>query len=143
IGTKTIDVYGGTSLNDYFLPGSNRLETFISLSPSEEMRLRFYIEEVAKDSNKLLGNNSYDGVTSGRTNRKLRDNQPCFPSREQHNCTSWIATAPIGKGEKALLTLVGAKLRNEVHTNPGWWTNYLATGAPENRVPVIVYWTQN
>jgi hypothetical protein len=58
-----------------------------------------------------------------------------------HNCSSWIATAPIGEREEPLLEVLGGERELEIGTNPGWWTNWLAATASQDRVPFLMHWT--
>jgi hypothetical protein len=138
-GAKKVDYYGWWNKKSYELADSERLETLVELSPEEFLNARTYIDNVSSDRSSVLGSNSYSGAR-GETKRKLDDNKP-LTSGEGHNCTSWICTAPIGKDAQTLHELTGATRDQEMHTNPGWWSNWVAAGAKPERVPAIVYWT--
>lgn len=117
------------------------IEPLVQLVPEEEKRLRLYARQTSLDPAGMLGDPSYAGATSGLTRAELHDNRPLDP-KEQHNCTSWICTAPIGARGEAYLELTGAERAKEVHTNPGWWLNHLLSRAPSERVPLAVLWSQ-
>jgi hypothetical protein len=51
-----------------------------------------------------------------------------------------MCTAVIGDGDQRLLELAGASVRNEVHTNPGWWLHWLSGGAEAQRIPFVAIW---
>jgi hypothetical protein len=138
-GKKSLDYYGWWNVNDYPLPNSDRLEAVVEFSPEEFLRARTYIDNVDKDRDGVLGSQSYNGVT-GDTERRLGNNKP-ITEGQGHNCTSWICAAPIGKNDETLYELTGATRENEFHTNPGWWSNWLAAGAKQEKIPNLVYWT--
>ncbi len=138
-GGKTLDYFGWWNKNAYSVPGSERLETLIELSPEEFINARTYIDNVNTNRTGVLGSSSYAGA-KGDTVRKLDDNKAVV-SGEGHNCTSWICTAPIGKDSQTLYELTGATRTQEIHTNPGWWSNWLAAGAKSDKVPAVVYWS--
>jgi len=144
VGNQTTDFYFGSNaqLNAYRLPGSPRLEPFIALRPEEELRLRAYMDGASTKGSQVIGPSNYQGAADGKTAGKLRNNRPT--GRGGHNCTSWMCTAPVAYNEAPLMTLVGAgDPANEVHTNPGWWSNWLTGGAPGDRVPFVAYWNSN
>ncbi|GAB4010939.1 MAG: hypothetical protein Fur0010_04460 [Bdellovibrio sp.] len=142
VGKKTLDYIGSVTPNDYRFPSSERLESFLFLTPEEHLNLRTYIDNGIKDSNELLGDFDYDGsgqlaTNATLTNNRLRTND----SYRGHNCTSWICTAPIGQKKKTMYELAGATKRNDVHTNPGWWSNWLTAVTGQERSPFAVYMT--
>jgi hypothetical protein len=142
IGTQVTDTYSWAKIQDYQMTqAGERLEAFMLLRPEEELRLRFYVEQVMQNKENKLGSANYLGVASGKTKGSLRDNRPMDAAAEGHNCTSWMCLAPIGYNRKTLLELAGSKPSEEVHTNPGWWTNYLTGKAPRERSPMAVYWS--
>ncbi|MFN8370214.1 MAG: hypothetical protein U0T83_06270 [Bacteriovoracaceae bacterium] len=148
IGQNTFDFIHAVGKKDYSIPGSNRMETIISLNSEEMMNLRLYVDNAMKSSENVLGNFGYNGNTKGVTFSKLNDNRPAFKTpfglkrdvTVGHNCTSWICNAPIGSNGEHLMDLVKAPREIEVHTNPGWWTSWLITHADKERVPVVIYW---
>ena len=135
-GNKTFDSIFSVSMKDYRF-GSERLETVLSLTPEEEARIRFYIDNATQNYAGALSRWHLDGPPSG-TRLKLFDNGPVVAA-EGHNCTSWLCTAPIGDESKPVFELVRAAREWNIHTNPGWWTSYLAARAPRERVPFVVY----
>lgn len=141
MGDKDLDFYfkSDVAVNDYRFPSANRLEPFVALSPEEELRLRTHIDVTSDHGFNSVSKSSYQGVPSSQTKGTIVDNKPLIDG-EGHNCTSWICTAKIGDGNKALHEIVGAKAEIDVHTNPGWWNSYLVSAAtvPE-KVPVVVY----
>jgi hypothetical protein len=140
IGNQVADYSFHLNLNDYRAPSwSRRIEPFIKLNPQEELRLRFYVENAAKDPASVVGSFNMEGVASGRTQGTLRDNRP-VSSRAGHNCTSWMCTARIGDSDERLLELAGARVRQEVHTNPGWWLYYLTGAGESSRIPFVAVW---
>ncbi len=70
----------------------------------------------------------------------MHNNRP-LTLKSGHNCSSWIATAPLGENREALLELLGTNRHCEIGTNPGWWTNWLAAAASPERVPFVILWT--
>lgn len=140
IGNQVADWAYHFNLNPYRgVRYGRRMEPFLALSPQEELRLRFYVEQASKDPSGVIGSFEMAGVASGRTKGELRDNRP-QATRKGHNCTSWMCTAVIGDGDQRLLELAGASVRNEVHTNPGWWLHWLSGGAEAQRIPFVAIW---
>ncbi len=139
LGAKTKDFISSVSTNNYRLPSGERLETVMELSPKEFKKTQTYVKNAAKHQSETLGDFSYDGV-KGKTEGKIDANKP-LNSSQGHNCTSWICTAPVGDKGESLYRLAGATMSQEVHTNPGWWTSWLAAGAESDRVPAVIYWT--
>lgn len=139
LGAKTKDFISSVSTNNYRLPSGERLETVMELTPDEFKRTQTYVKNAAKHQDETLGGFSYDGV-KGKTEGKLDANKP-LNSSQGHNCTSWICTAPVGDKGESLYRLTGATMSQEIHTNPGWWTSWLAAGAESDRVPAVIYWT--
>jgi|GEM_PF-1210579 len=137
VGNRTVDYYGDFTVNEYRGSTSRRLEPVITLKPDEEFNLRVYLENAEADTLGVIGDSAYNGVANARTRGKLDDNRPIAGG---HNCTSWLCTAPIGVSRKPLMALTKATTAIEVHTNPGWWSHWLTGAAPEERVPVVVYW---
>jgi len=140
VGNHTLDYIGSVDPSDYRLPSSERLESFLFLKPEEHLNLRTYIDNGMKDGDKVVGDFDYDGSGLNSTNGKLTDNR-VKDSNSGHNCTSWICTAPIGQKKTTLFEIAGAKKSDEVHTNPGWWSNWLAAVTPVDRSPFAVYMT--
>lgn len=121
--------------------GTARLEAVIVLSAQEELKLARYVDNATANPGDVLGRFGYNGVADGATRKKLTDNRAIrADDGVGHNCTSWLATAPVGEKGAPLLSLVGAKIKDEVHTNPGWWSSYLMGAAPTERVPFGIFW---
>lgn len=139
LGAKTKDFITSVSTNNYRLPSGERLETIMELTPDEFKRTQTYVKNATKHQNETLGSFSYDGV-KGKTEGKIDANKP-VNSSQGHNCTSWICTAPVGDKGESLYSLTGATMSQEIHTNPGWWTSWLAAGAESDRVPAVIFWT--
>lgn len=141
MGEQTFDFAGVMSSRGY--AGAHltqRLEPVVALSAEEELRLRFYIENALRNPSEAVGMFHMNGAADARTGRTLRRNQA--QSAPGHNCTSWLATAPIGSSNRQpLFELTGATADIEIHTNPGWWNYHLSANARADRVPVVVYWT--
>ncbi len=140
LGTKDLGFINEVDIEAYRLGGSERLEPIVELTPQEEARLRTYVEQAFRRPTRVLGDFGYDGAGSGQTRGRLDDNRPL--RGEQHNCTSWMATAPVGPRGEPLFELVGSRSGWNIHTNPGWWSNFLMVSSPVERVPMAVFWTQ-
>jgi len=140
-GSQVVAVYGSYDQSDYRLPNySDRIEPLIELTHQEMKNLSVYLNQIAPNPSEVLGQSNYSGVASGKTNGKLEGNQPT-DSSEGHNCTSWICLAPIGADSgESLLSLVGGNISREVHTNPGWWSKFLATMTGNPRAQTVVLW---
>jgi hypothetical protein len=140
IGNQVADYAYSFNLRGYEAPYWNRrIEPFMSLNPQEELRLRFYIENASKNSSEVVGSFSMDGAARANTRGNLRDNRP-ISSRVGHNCTSWMCTSRIGDGDERLLELAGARVSQEVHTNPGWWLYFLTGAGESSRIPFVAVW---
>ncbi len=118
------------------IPKSPVLETLVRLDPKEWENLQKYLENILHKRNKTIGGFHMNGTQFSRG--AIDDNRPV---RGKHNCSSWIATAPIGNKQEALLELLGGDRNLEIGTNPGWWTNWISATANEQRVPVLIHWT--
>lgn len=140
VGNKSYDFYFGSDVrqSDYPMP-SERLEAFLELESDEFLRLRQYIQNGTDDGNRLLGNSGYNGVTDA-SEGTLTNNRPTV-SGQSHNCTSWLCMAPIGDGGEAIHDIAGAPRSHNIHTNPGWWSAWLANYATRERVPFVVRFT--
>lgn len=143
VGDKSFNFYfsADVDMDAYPIPSSDRLETFLELESDEFLRLRKYVDNGVNDGDKLLGDSGYNGVT-GNTRNSLTNNRPTSSS-QSHNCTSWLCTAPIGDGGEAVHNIAGAPRTHNIHTNPGWWTSWLANYAPRERVPFVFYFTED
>ncbi len=148
-GNKTYDLIQRITENEYRLPNSGRMEAFMELEPDEFMRMRSYIQNSRDNKNEMLGDFGYAGV-DGPTVGKIDDNRPgelvegtLINSGEGHNCTSWLCTAPVGDSGQAIHDLAGAPRSHRVHTNPGWWSMWLINYGKRERVPFVVYFTEN
>jgi len=120
----------------FALPRSRVLEVVVALEANEDSRLHQYLANVLANRRRTIGKFRMEGhqYTVGKIdqNRTLRSG---------HNCSSWIATAPLGPQDQPLLELLGGRRKLEVGTNPGWWTSWLASCAPEERIPLVILWT--
>lgn len=137
IGEHVLDFAQSVERSAYALSASERIEPVLALSPAESARLARYADRAASDPG-VVGRFGINGVVSGETEGQLHANRGV---RALHNCVSWICTAPIGERGAPLLALAGAKAEWQVHTNPGWWTNFLVAGAEPSRIPLVLYWT--
>lgn len=137
-GTKVADFYSwGLTINEYRKASyGDRLEPVFELSPAEELNMRTYYSNAIANRDTVLGNVEYGGTQN--TNRQLNDNRACAGG---HNCTSWMATAPVGKNGELLLELAGVDISTEIGTNPGWWSGFLASRVTAQRVPFVVFQT--
>lgn len=140
VGNHTLDYIGSVDPSDYRFPSGERLESFLFLKPEEHLNLRTYIDNGIKNGDKVVGDFDYDGSGLRDTNGSLSNNRVKGDS-SGHNCTSWICTAPVGQKKTTIYQLAGAKKTDEIHTNPGWWSNWLTAAAPEERSPFAVYMT--
>ena len=138
LGEKTLDFIGSVDDETYRLSSGDRLESVMTLSPNEFMNLRTYVDNAQKSDN-VVGDFGYDAGSSP-TNGRL-DNNLYSDGRTEHNCTSWLCTAPIGRGGRPIYALAGASRGYEVYTNPGWWQSFLSASAPADRVPFNIRWT--
>lgn len=120
----------------YAIPRSRALEVMIALSPAEEANLQTYLANIKRHRMRTIGRFTMEGHQY--TTAKLDHN---VTLEGGHNCSSWIALAPIGAGGEALMELLGGDRALEVGTNPGWWTNWLAATAPAARIPQVLHWT--
>ncbi len=120
----------------YSIPRSRALEVMLKITPQEEEKLQRYLGNILKNRSKTIGKFRMEGSQFSRGT--LGDNRTLHGG---HNCSSWIATAPIGSNEQPLLELLGGDRELEIGTNPGWWTNWLAATAPADRVPFVIHWT--
>lgn len=125
------------AMKNYELPTTERIEPVVLLSAVEEGRLRKYVDNVRRDWKGTLGRYNYEGSPNSRG--RLDDNAALDCG---HNCTSWIATAPIGAKGESLLQLMG----NEgavpwIAQNSGWFASWLTASAPAERIPYVVLWT--
>lgn len=116
-------------------PSSRRLEPLILVNPTEKMNVGIYLKNLAKDYKRVLGN--YFDPGCQETNARLEDNR----AKLGHNCTSWITTAPIGANQECLIELLGSNRAHEIGTNPGWWLHWILYSAPEERIPLVLYWS--
>jgi hypothetical protein len=119
------------------IPNKTSLEVVLNISETESQSLLQYIGNISQNPRRLLGWFSMKGTQ--HTRGKINDNRPL---KGCHNCTSWIATAPIGDNSQPLLEILGGDQNLLVGTNPGWWTNWLAATAPAERLPFIIFWSE-
>ncbi len=123
-------------VRDYAIPRSKAMELVLQLTSEERGRLQQYLQNILKNRRRTIGPFHMEGHqhTEGKLDRNAT-------TKGGHNCSSWIATAPLGKNNEPLLELLGGDRELLVGTNPGWWTNWLAATAPQERVPFILLWT--
>jgi hypothetical protein len=123
-------------IKKYAVPRGRALEMMVRLSPEENDRLQAYLGNILENRARTIGKFKMDGhqFTTGAIAHNVT-------LRGGHNCSSWIATAPIGPSDEALMELLGAERTEEIGTNPGWWTNWLAVAAPPERLPFVIHWT--
>lgn len=150
VGNNVVDFYFGSNVakSAYEFPTYSKLETFFEFEPDEFLRFREYMENGTTNGRELLGSSGYDGV-KGSTGGRLNNNRAgqfdadgnFTASRESHNCTSWLCTAPVGDNGEAIHDLAGAPRSYEVHTNPGWWTMWLVNYGKKKRSPFAVYYS--
>jgi len=119
----------------YRAPRRRALEVNLRLEPEENARLREYLGNILSRRRRTIGGFNMSGHQF--TNGKIDNNLPLAGA---HNCSSWIATAPLREGA-ALLEILGGDRALEIGTNPGWWTSWLAAAAPADPIPFIIYWT--
>ncbi len=122
---------------EFRIPKGQALEIVVRLTPLEIDHLHTYLSNIKVSPRRVLGLFSLKGTQQSRG--QLNDNRPL---KGIHNCTSWIATAPLGEHQEAFMEILGADRDLLVGTNPGWWTNWLAATAAEDRVQFILLWTE-
>jgi len=115
------------------LPQRATLETIVPLQPSETLKMSSYIENIKASKRRTLGGFNNDGFQYTKGN--LNDNRT---QKKGHNCTSWLATAPIGPKNEALLELLGTTREYNIGTNPGWWSAWNLSRA--KRDIQAIYW---
>ncbi len=139
IGEKKLDFcFGGMTKRDYNPNGYRSLESIVELSPDEMRNLATYAGNSMKTTAATLGGFTAGAGPSKGSKSTLEDNKPTDPA-EKHNCTSWMAMAPIGPGGQQLRELVGAG-GWQVHDNPGWWSKYLTSASRSPRTENVVFW---
>lgn len=100
--------------------------------------LATYAGNGMKTTSATLGGFTAAAGPSKGSKSTLEDNRPT-DANEKHNCTSWMAMAPIGPGGQQLRELVGAG-GWQVHDNPGWWSKYLTSASRSPRTENVVLW---
>lgn len=118
------------------MPEGKALEVVLSLTDSENEKLGIYLNNIKKRRARTIGGFHMEGFQY--SNGKIDDN---LAHKNGHNCSSWIGTAPLGESYEPLIEVLGGNRSMQVATNPGWWTNWLAAYAPDERIPYIIYWT--
>lgn len=114
------------------------IETLIPLTSLEAANLARYIKNIQNDMQATIGSFDFRGGTksTGRLDSNL-----CLTAG--HNCTSWIALAPIGANGESLMKLVNLDPETQWGTNPGYLTAaLLAEATPERQPLVIIYTTE-
>lgn len=120
------------------VPKSRALEVVLKLEPLETERLSAYVSHILRNRFRVIG--KFDQQGTQFTHATLTNNRPTEKGKG-HNCSSWIATAPLGPNNEPLLEILGGSRSVEVGTNPGWWTSWLAAMAPAERIPFVIHWT--
>jgi hypothetical protein len=120
----------------YGIPKSRALEVMLKIETQEENKLHVYLNNILKNRSKTIGKFRMEG--SQFSKGLLNDNRTL---QGGHNCSSWIATAPLGEKNETLLEILGGDRSFEIGTNPGWWISWLAATAPQERVPFVIHWT--
>jgi len=115
------------------LPSKATIESTVPLAPKECLKLARYIENIRAGKRRTIG--PFDNEGYQYTRGTLTDNRP---KKRGHNCTSWVATAPIGEQNEALMELLGADRSQLVGTNPGWWAAWALSSA--ERDISAIYW---
>lgn len=139
VGKEVYDYFPTYRKSDYSTSYGDRLEPVVLLKSQELAKLKTYVTNMYKLRDQALGPGNYDGTTSSVG--KLDDNRPLCGIG--HNCTSWMTTAPIGEnGERYFQLLGGDFAKDQYAVNPGWLLLYLATEADPQRVPYMIYFTQ-
>ena len=120
----------------FAVPRSRALEVMVRLRDEEDARLQAYLRNIKQNRMRTIGPFTMEGhqYTTGKLDHNVT-------LKGGHNCSSWIALAPLGTNDEALLELLGGDRALEVATNPGWWTNWLAAAAPADRIPQVLHWT--
>lgn len=117
--------------------GGRKLEVMLALDKEENRLMREYLGNIKRRRARVLGGFHMEGCLESRG--RLNDNRP--PAGFRHNCTSWVATAPVGQGGRALIEVLGGDRSLDVGRNPGWWASWLAAAASAERVPFLIHWT--
>lgn len=115
------------------LPSRATIEPVVPMLEAERKKLRVYIDNIIKKKTKVIGHFHNEGYQE--TKNTLEDNRAF---KRGHNCSSWIATAPISENGQAFLEELGTKRKHLYGTNPGWWSAWLLSSA--NRNVAALYW---
>ena len=132
------DHLSGVEKNNYELPEySDRFEPIMLLSKSEKEKLVKYVKNANEKYDQVIGDFEYDGAE--KSIGLVTNNKGICGA---HNCTSWMAYAPVGANRLRLLEAAGGDLKKDkVGQNPGWWALFLSTKAERERAPLVIYWT--
>lgn len=135
-GRAVVDWLPRFRVKKYSAPRERTLEVMLRLEPGEIEKLRLYLQNIRQNRARTIGGFSMAGqqLTTG----KLAQNLPLSGG---HNCSSWIATAPVGAGGEPLLEILGGSRELEVGTNPGWWASWLSAAGSMERIPFLLHWT--
>ena len=115
------------------LPSRATIETTIAMNPAEIEKMSSYIDNIKRRKRRTIGR--FDNEGYQQTHGALQDNRT---TKRGHNCTSWVATAPIGPDGEGFMELLGADRSFNIGTNPGWWTAWLLSMA--SRDVSAIYW---
>jgi phosphoglycolate phosphatase-like HAD superfamily hydrolase len=129
----------GVRVDEYEGPWRRRrLETLLTLSQSEMLRLRRAVGAVIENTLETLGPITLEAGCR-RTQAQLDNNRP--NDGGLHNCTTWITLAPIGDEGEDLATLAQMPAHWESHDNPGWWSMFLTGASRSERAKTVLYWS--
>jgi phosphoglycolate phosphatase-like HAD superfamily hydrolase/DNA-binding transcriptional ArsR family regulator len=129
----------GVRVDEYEGPWRRRrLETMLTLSAEEMLKLRRAVGAVIENTLETLGPITLEAGCR-RTQGHLDNNRPADGGL--HNCTTWITLAPIGDGGEDLATLAQMPAHWESHDNPGWWSMFLTGASRSDRAKTVLYWS--
>lgn len=133
---RVYDSVGSLNVSNYEGTRSERLETLVVLNPNESKNLATYLKNAQLSPETTLGPFKYEGATKAKG--ELDDNR-CRVGG--HNCTSWLALAPIGENKETVMKLIQIPASTEWGTNPGYWSAGLMTRSNAQRTPFVIMWT--
>lgn len=140
MGNKVYDWQTQLRRADFSQGRNDSLETFFILRPSEQFRLRRFLDNVMKNSEETVGEFEMDGPVLQSPIRTTGWNVPFSGG---HNCTSYICTAPIGVGMTTLSGMAGAAPGLNVSRNPKRWIYWLNIWASRSRSPMSAIFSDN
>lgn len=136
--------------SDYRLPNSDRSEVQLTLSAYELEQFHKYVSNIDKNREQVLGEahplqlfEPDFTVRAHETKGTLEDNK-FLDQKSIHNCLTWLTTAPLGKNNENLMTLLGMTaedIEKETHSYIVQFYRFLLKSVPVERTPMVIFWT--